>query len=73
MVAEAATTAEALVEARRTKPDVVVMDVRLPDGSGVDACRAIRSERPETRDMRRGLDETIEALARAAEEPAGTR
>ncbi len=49
VVAEAATVAEALVQARRTKPDVVVMDVRLPDGSGVEACRAIRSERPETR------------------------
>jgi len=49
IVAEAGTVAEALVEARRTKPDVVVMDVRLPDGSGVEACRAIRSERSETR------------------------
>ena len=49
VVAEAATVAEALVQARRAKPDVVVMDVRLPDGSGVEACRLIRSERPETR------------------------
>src|SRR5205085_10861700 len=32
----------------RLRPDVVVMDVRLPDGSGVEACRAIRAERPET-------------------------
>src|SRR2546430_16046104 len=37
------------------------------------ASTAVGAERPETRDMRRGLDETIEALARAAEEPAGTR
>jgi len=29
------------------KPDVVIMDVRLPDGSGVEACRAIREARPE--------------------------
>jgi DNA-binding NarL/FixJ family response regulator len=49
VVGEAATAAAALVEARRCRPDVVMMDVRLPDGSGVEACRAIREERPETR------------------------
>ena len=31
------------------RPDVVIMDVRLPDGSGVDACRQIRSDSPKTR------------------------
>ena len=35
--------------ARRFQPDLVVMDVRLPDGSGIEACREIRSELPETR------------------------
>ncbi|MQB02361.1 MAG: response regulator, partial [Actinobacteria bacterium] len=35
--------------ALREKPDVVVMDVRLPDGTGVEACREIRAELPETR------------------------
>ena len=49
VVGEAATAAAALVEARRCRPDVVMMDVRLPDGSGVEACREIRAERPETR------------------------
>jgi two-component system, NarL family, response regulator DevR len=49
VVAEAGTVAEAVTAARRTQPDVVVMDVRLPDGSGVEACREIRSERPRTR------------------------
>ena len=49
VVGEAATAAEALVEARRTRPNVVLMDVRLPDGSGVEACRAIRSEHPDSR------------------------
>ena len=46
---EAATMAEAVETAARTRPDVVIMDVRLPDGSGVEACRAIREARPETR------------------------
>jgi two-component system, NarL family, response regulator DevR len=49
VVAEAGTVAEALAAQRRFLPDVVVMDVRLPDGSGIEACREIRSEFPETR------------------------
>jgi len=49
VVAEAATMAEAIEGAAHAKPDVIVMDVRLPDGSGVEACRAIREARPETR------------------------
>jgi two-component system, NarL family, response regulator DevR len=48
VVGEAGSVAEAIAEARRCAPDVVVMDVRLPDGSGVEACREIRSEQPET-------------------------
>ena len=48
IVGEAASTKEAIVSAARAKPDVVIMDVRLPDGSGVEACRAIREARPET-------------------------
>src|SRR5207247_6511315 len=31
------------------QPDIVIMDVRLPDGSGVEACRDIRAELPNTR------------------------
>ena len=49
VVAEAGTAAEALKQARRFQPDLVVMDVRLPDGSGIEACREIRSELPNTR------------------------
>jgi len=49
VVAEAGTVAEAIEAARRFQPDIVVMDVRLPDGSGVEACREIRSEFPSTR------------------------
>ena len=49
VVAEAGTAAEAVEQARRYEPDIVVMDVRLPDGSGVEACREIRAERAATR------------------------
>lgn len=49
VAAEAATMQEAIDTAARAKPDVIVMDVRLPDGSGVEACRTIREARPETK------------------------
>lgn len=49
VVAEAGTVAEALTQTRRFLPDIVIMDLRLPDGSGVEACREIRAEFPDTR------------------------
>jgi two-component system response regulator DevR len=49
VVAEAGTVAEAVAAARRFRPDLIVMDVRLPDGSGIEACREIRAEMPDTR------------------------
>lgn len=49
VVGEAATVEAAIREARDLKPDVVLMDVRLSGGSGVDACRAIRDSCPNTR------------------------
>jgi two-component system response regulator DevR len=49
VVAEAGTAADSIELARRFKPDLVIMDVRLPDGSGIEACREIRSEMPETK------------------------
>ena len=49
VVAHAGTVREAISQAARFEPDVVVMDVRLPDGSGIEACREIRATRPETR------------------------
>ena len=49
VVGEAGTMKGAVVESCRLKPDVVLMDVRLSDGSGVDACRAIRDSCPATR------------------------
>jgi len=49
VVAEAGTAAEAVDQASRHEPDIVIMDVRLPDGSGVEACREIRAQHPATR------------------------
>ena len=49
VVAEAGTAAESIEMARRYQPELVIMDVRLPDGSGIEACREIRAELPGTR------------------------
>jgi two-component system, NarL family, response regulator DevR len=49
VVAEASGVAEAVERAATTLPDVVVMDVRLADGSGIEATREIRAARPETK------------------------
>jgi DNA-binding NarL/FixJ family response regulator len=49
LLAEASTAAEAISAAHVHQPDVVIMDVRLPDGSGIEACRQIRSDHPNTR------------------------
>ena len=46
VVGEAATVSDAIKAAARLDPDVVLMDVRLPDGSGVTACREIRAANP---------------------------
>ena len=49
VVGEASTAAQARGRIRATRPDVAVLDVRLPDGSGIDVCRDVRSENPGTR------------------------
>lgn len=46
VVGESGSVRSTLGRVAATLPDVVVLDVRLPDGSGVDLCRAIRSEHP---------------------------
>jgi DNA-binding NarL/FixJ family response regulator len=47
VVGEAGTVAEGLERIPASKPDVAILDVRLPDGSGVEVCREIRSAHPE--------------------------
>ena len=46
VVGEARTVAEAVARGRRLDVDVAVLDLQLPDGSGLDVCRALRAERP---------------------------
>ncbi|HLN15923.1 MAG TPA: response regulator transcription factor [Acidimicrobiales bacterium] len=48
VVGEAGTADEALRRIPPTRPDVAILDVRLPDGNGVEVCREVRSTRPET-------------------------
>ena len=47
VIGEAGTAQAALAWIPALRPDVAVLDVRLPDGNGVEVCREIRSQRPE--------------------------
>ena len=49
VIGEAGTVKRGVAEALRLRPDVTLMDLRLPDGSGVEACRQIRAEAPESK------------------------
>ena len=49
VVGEAGSVAEAMVRIPATKPAVAILDVRLPDGSGVEVCRDIRSQMPDVK------------------------
>lgn len=49
VVGEAGTAAQARARIAATRPDVALLDVRLPDGSGIDVCRDVRSDDPGVR------------------------
>lgn len=49
VIGEASTVGEAVTQAAQLAPDVVVLDIRLPGGDGMEACRQIKARRPETR------------------------
>ncbi|MFL6066093.1 MAG: response regulator [Friedmanniella sp.] len=49
VVGEAATAAEALRRIPAVMPDIALLDVRLPDGDGIEVCREVRSRYPEIR------------------------
>jgi two-component system response regulator DevR len=49
VVGEAGTAAEALARIPAARPDVAILDARLPDGSGIEVCREIRATLPQVR------------------------
>lgn len=65
VIGEAATAAQARSRIAATLPDVVLLDVRLPDGSGIDVCRDVRSQNPEVRCLILTAYDDEEALSAA--------
>lgn len=49
IVGESDSYAKAQLEIERSRPDIVLLDVRLPDGNGIDICRAIKKSIPDIR------------------------
>ena len=65
VVGEAGTAADALPRIGACSPDVAVLDVRLPDGDGIEVCREIRSQYPEVACVMLTSYSDDEALAQA--------
>ncbi|ACZ84675.1 response regulator [Streptosporangium roseum] len=67
VVGEAASGDEAVVRAGELRPDVILMDLRMPDGDGVSATGRILAERPESRVIVLTTYETDQDIVRAVE------
>ena len=73
VIGEAGTAASALARIPALRPDVAILDVRLPDGDGVSVCRDIRSRMPEVACLMLTSVEDDEALfTRSWRAPPGT-
>jgi two-component system response regulator DevR len=66
VIGEAGTATSALARISALRPDVAILDVRLPDGDGVSVCRQIRSELPEVACLMLSASENAQARADAA-------
>jgi DNA-binding NarL/FixJ family response regulator len=62
VVGEAGSVEDAITKARDLKPDLILLDIGLPDGSGLDAARAIFAERPEVKIVMLTVYETDDLL-----------
>jgi DNA-binding NarL/FixJ family response regulator len=71
VVAESSNGADAVSKALSYRPDVVLMDLNMPDGSGIDATRAIAQDCPECKVLVLTMSEDSESIADAM--PAGAR
>jgi DNA-binding NarL/FixJ family response regulator len=67
VVGEARGVKEAVRKATELKPDVVLMDIQLTDGSGIDAARQIRESRPETQVLMLTVYEDQETVLKAVQ------
>ncbi len=65
VVGEAADAAQARKRIAATRPDIALLDVRLPDGNGIDLCREIRSKNPEIRCLMLTAYDDDEAISTA--------
>ena len=65
VIDEAGTVKEGLEKTRRLKPDVAVVDISLPDGTGMEVARKIRSQSPETRIMILSMHSKIDYIVEA--------
>jgi len=65
MVGESGLVSDALRDIRALRPDIALLDVRLPDGSGIEVCRQVRSDHPEVACLILSGVDDLEALLAA--------
>ena len=65
VIGEAGNAREGLLMARRLRPDIVIVDISLPDGSGIDLTRSIRTSLPESRVMIVSMHSKIDLISEA--------